>query len=239
MMLATFLVLALGGGDVALRADKVWIDGSNSIDKGMVLVRDGRIVEVGAKLDLDEGVQVVECQGHLTAGLVALRAQVGVAGAALDPTRAALPEARVAHALRRDDPAFADLRAQGITAVVVAPDAAKLLPGATAVAKTTGALVSERAHLSVVFGASALSANREPTSYARQGEARGRAAGRQARPVADPVRGAVQARVASRDRLRARAQVDGRAVGRAARRRTGQGDRPVQAGGRRGGRRRG
>ncbi|MEY2807508.1 MAG: hypothetical protein RIR65_1925 [Planctomycetota bacterium] len=170
MMLATFLVLALGGGDVALRADKVWIDGSNSIDKGMVLVRDGRIVEVGAKLDLDEGVQVVECQGHLTAGLVALRAQVGVAGAALDPTRAALPEARVAHALRRDDPAFAGLRAQGITAVVVAPDAAKLLPGATAVAKTTGALVSERAHLSVVFGASALSANREPTSYARQGE---------------------------------------------------------------------
>jgi len=153
-----------------LRADKVWIDGSTSIDKGMVLVRDGRIVEVGAKLDLDEGVRVVECQGHLTAGLVALGAKVGVSGAALDPTRPVMPEARVAHALCRDDAGFAALRAQGVTSVVITPEAAKLVPGATAVAKTSGALVSDRAHLSVVFGASALSLNREPTSYARQGE---------------------------------------------------------------------
>lgn len=171
MMIAAFVLAAFaGGGDVAIRADKVWVDGSTSIEKGVVLVRDGRIADVGMKLELPAGVRLVECQGELTAGLVALRAQIGLDGEGVDSARAILPEAKVAHAVRRDDPAFAQLRAQGITAVVVAPTASKLVPGATATLKTSGALVSDQAHLSVVFGASALSTNREPTSYARQGE---------------------------------------------------------------------
>jgi imidazolonepropionase-like amidohydrolase len=171
MIIAAIMTVALlGGGDVALRADKVWVDGATAIDKGIVLVRDGRVADVGANVEVPQDVQLIECQGHLTAGLVALRAQIGLDGEGVDAARAILPEAKIADAVRRDDPEFARLRAQGITAVVLAPTATKLVPGSTAVAKTTGAMVSDRAHLTVVFGGSALAFNREPTSYARQTE---------------------------------------------------------------------
>ncbi|MAF66915.1 MAG: hypothetical protein CMJ84_14825 [Planctomycetes bacterium] len=157
----------VGERTTVFRADEVHLGDGRVLDGGVVFVQDGVIREVGVGLEPPTGAHVVEHDGALTPGLVALHGFEGGGEELLDSTRPFLPGADAATAFNPDHPDFTRSLDCGITAVVLSPPASILCPGTTAVVKTAGAVVvSRRAQLVLGLSTSALKADEFPTSYA-------------------------------------------------------------------------
>ena len=116
---------------VAITGGRVVIgDGSEPIDNGIVVIRDGRVVAAGANVAVPAGAQIVEARGRwVTPGLVSGFSRIGLAevdaaGASTDvsasnsPFSAALD---IAPAINPQAAAIAINRAAGITRAVVSP----------------------------------------------------------------------------------------------------------------------
>lgn len=141
-----------------IHASTVLLGDGTKVENGIVLVRDGKIVEVKRGGELDDRMPSVTHDGFLTAGLVACQAELGASGEAYDSTRSFLPEARMAHAFSPHHSDFAKALANGITTVVLAPTEDNPIGGVTAVVKTHGGeVVSREAHLAMSFTAAGLS----------------------------------------------------------------------------------
>lgn len=150
---------------VAIRADVIWLGQGRTVEKGVLLLSQGRIAEVGTNVDVPAGVEIVEHKGVITAGMIALHGYNGAPSEMRDDTRSALPDAKVGAAFDPNHYDFEDARAAGITTLVLTPPAEGIAPGVTAVVKSFGhSVVNDEAHLSLVFTASGLTSNREPTS---------------------------------------------------------------------------
>jgi Amidohydrolase family len=240
---------------LAIRARTIQLGGGDVIQDGVILVENGKIRAVGKGIDVPAGAGVLEHDGVVTAGLVALHGYAGTRGprgpsgpvfvfgqaqllgpesgagaaraqeaddargtgedwqvhvhgheeidevvideihdkgelpapaaekpaaeggaseleglfaardASVDTTRTVFPEADLSYAF---DPESSDLKSAlqaGITSLVLTPDAQSLVPGRTAVVKTSGRMLKRGAHLSIGFRADALESNRYPTSY--------------------------------------------------------------------------
>lgn len=154
-----------GQSPLAIRAKTVWTGGGRVLENGVVVVDDGRIQSVGTDVAIPEDAEVLEHDGVLTAGMIALHGAAGAVGETRDGTRPALPEARVGLALDGRSRDFEELREAGITSILVTPDPSGITGGTTALVKTLdGQVVRDPAHLSLVFSSEGLSGNREPTS---------------------------------------------------------------------------
>jgi predicted amidohydrolase YtcJ len=120
---------------------------------------------VGAGVPVPGDAELVEHDGHLTAGMIAAHTYSGIEGEATDTTRAVLPEARLVHAFDPERKAYAEALRAGITSVVLTPRPDNLVGGLSAVVKTAGGRVlAPRAHLCLSLGAEAQQLNRQPTS---------------------------------------------------------------------------
>jgi len=152
-------------GPLAIRAKAVWTGGGKVLENAVVVVDNGRIQAVGVDVAIPDGAELVEHDGVLTAGLIALHGATGAVGETRDGTRPALPEGRVGLAVDLRHLDFVALREAGITCILVTPDAAGITGGTTAVVKTAGGTVlRDPAHLSLVFSNEGLSGNTPPTS---------------------------------------------------------------------------
>jgi len=152
---------------VAIRADHVWLGDGRVIEKGIVILSEGRITDVGTDIDVPAGVGTVEHKGALTAGMISLHGYSGAPASMRDDARASLPDARVASAFDSEHYDFEDARAAGITTLVLTPLAAGVAPGVSAVVKSSGKqVVLDEAQLTLVFTDNGLVYNREPTSTA-------------------------------------------------------------------------
>lgn len=162
-VLTTPTAATAGDGPLAIRARAVWLGGGRVLENAVVVVDDGRIQSVGT--EVPDGAELLEHDGVLTAGMIALHGATGAVGETRDPTRPALPEARIGLGVDGRSVEFADLRAAGITSLLVTPDSNGVTGGTSALVKTLGgAIVRDPAHLSLVFSSEGLSGNREPTS---------------------------------------------------------------------------
>jgi len=152
---------------VAFKAKRVFFGDGNHVDDGIVLVQDGVIHSVGADVAVPEGVAIVELDGMLSPGLIASHSYEGLGAEHADSTRPTMPEADIAMAFQPHHVDFAKTLAAGVTSVVLAPSSATLIPGTTAVVKTSGGKVVRRpAQLQVVLSNDALNWNSFPTSHA-------------------------------------------------------------------------
>lgn len=149
----------------AIRATRVHMGGGEVVENGLVLVQDGRIAASGANVTVPEGVPVIEHEGDLSAGMIALHDHSAMRGENLDGTRAVLSEAELAFAVDVGHSDLARLAREGVTSIVVAPGSQALVGGITAVVKTTGRAVKRRAQLDVSLSSASLRAARFPTSY--------------------------------------------------------------------------
>ncbi len=165
-ILLAFVAAAIPAGNpLAIRAKTAWLPGGRVLENAVVIVNDGRIVSVGANADIPEGAEVLEHDGVLTAGMIALHGATGASGETSDSTRTAMPEARIGLAVDGRASNFEALRRAGITSIVVTPDASGVTSGTSAVVRTLdGVVLRDPAHLSLVFSTAALTPNREPTS---------------------------------------------------------------------------
>jgi imidazolonepropionase-like amidohydrolase len=124
---------------IAITNAKVAIgDGSQPIERGTVVIRDGRIASAGSRVAVPVGARVIDAGGKwVTPGLVAGFSRVGIvevdgvsstndAGAAGSPFSAGLD---VTPAINPKAAAISVSRARGITRAIVAPQATRAIFG--------------------------------------------------------------------------------------------------------------
>ena len=118
------------------------------IENGGLLVRDGRIVQVGAGLAPPQGVHVIDAAGRwLTPGIVDPHAHIGVGSSPVeangDGSNESGPNASgvwVEHSLWTQDPMFERALAAGVTTIMILPGSANLFNGRTVTVKNVPAL---------------------------------------------------------------------------------------------------
>jgi len=158
---------ALASKTTAFKASRVYLGDGRFVDDGIVLVKDGVILNVGAGLEIPAGASIVETEGCLSAGLIALHSNDGAGAELHDSTRVVLPDADGAHAFEPSHRDFKRARSAGITSIVLAPSSANLVGGQSVVVKTSGGKVLKLgAQLVLGLSSSALNYNKFPTSYA-------------------------------------------------------------------------
>src|ERR1700712_69897 len=143
------------------------IDG-DPIENATVLVTDGKITAVGAKVRIGKGVQVIEAAGKwVLPGFIDAHAHLGVLEEGVgwagddgnektDPVGARL---RALDAINPADQGFKDAVAGGVTSCVIKPGSANPIGGQAVAIKTWGRLVDEMIIKSPVSVKSALGGN--------------------------------------------------------------------------------
>lgn len=149
------------------KAEVVYRGDGTSIKNGSIFVKDGVITQVGANLQVPEGAAIVEHDGAISAGLIALHSEDGAGAELYDSTRKVMPEAEAHYAFHPEHHDFGRALESGITSLVLAPSSSNLIGGRTAVVKVSGGrVVKPGAHLKLGLSREALSYNQFPTSYA-------------------------------------------------------------------------
>lgn len=126
---------------VLIRAGKVYVDSTEVIRDGAVLIRDGKIESVGRGIEAPEGARVVDLpEGSVTAGLIDACSQAGVAGrfAAAEHRSEVVPELRVLDSVDLRSRDFDALRDAGVTTVYVTADPASVIGGQGTIVRTGG-----------------------------------------------------------------------------------------------------
>jgi Amidohydrolase family len=173
-MLSSLLLstLALGGvpadgSSYALRATRVHVGDGTVLENAIVLVEDGRIVDVGKGVAVGKDVPVIELEGDLSAGLIALRDYSGLGAEGADSTRAVMDGADIAFAFNPASSEMERLVQAGVTSMVLAPrSGSNLIGGLAAVVKPGARVAKAQAFLHMDLSTSGLRSNRYPTSYA-------------------------------------------------------------------------
>ena len=156
------------------------------IENGTVLITDGKIAAVGAKVRVGKDVEVVDAAGKwVLPGFIDAHAHLGVweegegwAGEDVnemtDPVGARL---RALDAINPADQGFADALAGGVTSCVVKPGSGNPIGGQTVAIKTWGRIVDEMVIKSPASVKSALGENPKRV-YGKKKQAAGHPAGR-------------------------------------------------------------
>ncbi|MEZ5975811.1 MAG: amidohydrolase family protein [Planctomycetota bacterium] len=148
---------------VVYQADHVHVAGNKVFSPGQVLVRDGRIVAVGEKVDGGQAPQV-ELHGHLSSGLIALGETSLLGEEGTDTTRFLMPEVEARMTFDPSQPALARLAAEGITTVVLTPPSYNLLAGRGLIAKTAGGrILAASGPMHVAFDSGMFNDRPDPT----------------------------------------------------------------------------
>lgn len=122
-----------------IRARIVHPVSSPPIEGGMVVVRDGKIVEVGVSVSVSPstpGVRVIDVAGALVPGFIDCGSNIGALGRAAEEFRELTPEIRALDAIDLDDEIFARAFEEGVTAVAVSAGARNVIGGLGAVLRT-------------------------------------------------------------------------------------------------------
>ncbi len=125
-----------------------------TIDKGTILVEDGKIKAVGPDVSVPEGAEVIDASGMwVTPGFIDAHSHIGLFGEpAVRATRDGnevtdpiTPQLRGIDSLNPDDPSFADALGGGVTALYTGPGSANVIGGTGLVIKLAGRTAEEMA----------------------------------------------------------------------------------------------
>ena len=151
---------------LAIKAKTILLGDGRSVEDGVVLITNGKIERVGRGVEIPDTAIVLEHDGVLTAGLVALHTASGAQSDVNESTRSVTADCDLVHAFNPSHSDFKNALEAGITTVVLTPPATNLSGGVTCVVKTTGGtVIQRRAQLALSMCSAALSSTRYPTSY--------------------------------------------------------------------------
>jgi imidazolonepropionase-like amidohydrolase len=124
---------------MVIRAAKVYTMAGEPLQPGAVLIRDGKIVQAAASIDVPAGAQVVDLgQGVLMPGLVDSRAAVDVVAGSSEVTREVTPDFQVLTAMNWESRGFQEALSEGITCLHLTPGSESVLAGISSAVKTAG-----------------------------------------------------------------------------------------------------
>jgi len=156
---------------VGLRVGRLHVGDGTVLENAVVVVQGTKVLSVSAADGgpLPKDTVIIELEGELSPGLVALRDYATMRGENVDATRNVMPTADLAWAFDPDHRDTQALIAAGITTAILAAPGTELVGGlAPAVDPGSGAIVKRGALLCVGAGARALAFNRFPTSTSGQ-----------------------------------------------------------------------
>jgi imidazolonepropionase-like amidohydrolase len=142
-LLPALLLLAFApaafADDIVIKAAKIYTAAGEPLSPGMVRVKDGKIAEVGASLDVPAGVKLIDLgSGVLIPGLIDAHTSIGVEGGAAESTLEVTPNFRVLDGVDWSAKAFRQARAEGVTAVSLVPGTDNVIAGRSCIVKTAG-----------------------------------------------------------------------------------------------------
>ncbi len=143
-LMVTAAVPTLDAEEVILiRASRVFPVGSDPIDEGQILVRDGRIAEVGKDLVRPEGAKLVEVKGTVVPGFIDASSTVAIRGRHAEEFSELTPEIRTADGLDLDARSLLEALRSGVTTVGVKPGDRNVIGGLGAIVRTAPAALGE------------------------------------------------------------------------------------------------
>ncbi len=125
------------GGTVLFRNATIWTQGpAGTIQKGDMLIRDGKIVAVGEKIDAPEVSVVFDLQGmHITPGLIDCHSHTGISGGVNEGTHSNTAEVTIGDVIDPNDIEWYRQLAGGLTAVNQLHGSANPIGGRNSVVK--------------------------------------------------------------------------------------------------------
>ena len=130
---------------IAITNGKVMTITHGALERGTVLVEDGRIVAVGEEVEIPEDAEVYDATGKVvTPGLIDAHCHVGLFPDGIgweysdgnELTDPITPHMRALDAVHPEDPAFKELVAAGVTTVLTGPGSGNLVGGQWVCLKT-------------------------------------------------------------------------------------------------------
>ena len=145
-LIAVFILLtgsATLKAQIAIKAETIYTVSGSPIRNGIVLVKDGKIENVGTGLSIPEGYKIFETK-VLSPGLVDARTLVGISGSLniptdqdqLDKTSPIQPDLRAIDAYNPEENLVKVVRDYGITTIHTGHGVGALVSGQTMIAKT-------------------------------------------------------------------------------------------------------
>ncbi len=163
-----------GSKKIAFRGATLFTISGAPIKDGTLLVENGKIRNVGAKVNIPSDYQIVDAAGFvIMPGLVSPRSFVGIGSnwrrqSHIDETsKPVVPALEVKHAIEPHAPHFTYARELGVTTALVTPGNKNVIGGQGVVVKTSGAvvdkmIVKDRAVMVVGLGHSSRRKEAEP-----------------------------------------------------------------------------
>ncbi len=143
-MLITLLTALLVSGsvraeDLLLKAAKVITQAGPPVEPAAILIRDGKIQQIATRIDVPEGVKVVDLgTAVVVPGFVNAYSQLGITGGDSELTREITPNFDVQSALDWESRAFRESSDEGVTTVGISPGTDNVVAGIALAAKTFG-----------------------------------------------------------------------------------------------------
>ncbi len=106
------------GQDLLIRGGTVLTITNGDLENTDVLIRSGKIAEIGQNLTAPEGFRVIDATGKfVTPGIIDSHSHMGVDRGINEGSRSVVPEVSIADVIKHDDPSFFTALAGGITAI--------------------------------------------------------------------------------------------------------------------------
>ncbi|KGN02035.1 amidohydrolase [Clostridium novyi A str. 4570] len=151
---------------ILIKNGKIITMAEKDFENGCILIKDGKIQEIGENIKVDENVQVIDAKGaYVTPGFIDAHCHIGILeqdmgfeGSDLnEATDPLTPQLRAIDGINPMDTSFADARKGGITTVMTGPGSANPMGGQFAILKTQGVcvddmIVKEPAAMKIAFG---------------------------------------------------------------------------------------
>jgi len=122
------------------------------IEEGILLIDGGKILEIGKKLPIPRGAEIIDAKGKfIIPGMIDAHCHTGLSADGVgeeesdgnEKTDPVTPHLRAIDAIHPEDMAFKDLREAGVTTINTGPGSANIIGGQTAVIKTSGRTIDE------------------------------------------------------------------------------------------------
>lgn len=165
---------------IAIKAETLYTVSGSPIREGVVLVKNGKIENVGANLSIPAGYRIIETK-VCTPGLIDARSLVGISGAIniptdqdqLDKSSPIQPDLRAIDAYNPDEMLVKVIRDYGVTTIHTGHGVGALVSGQTMIAKTKQGTVEQvtiqpMSMLAMTIGASVSSNFSSPGTAAKQ-----------------------------------------------------------------------
>lgn len=123
---------------IAITNGKVLTITQGILERGTVLVEDGKITAIGENIEIPQGSQVIDAQGKVVMpGMIDAHCHVGIFPDGIgseysdgnEMTDPITPHLRALDAVHPEDPAFKELVAAGVTTVLTGPGSGNLIGG--------------------------------------------------------------------------------------------------------------